>query len=204
MQHLSVIALFVLQFAICKTRNILYLCAMRRKHNGMRPQDMVILLKIIIMDGKDWQLKDLARSLYISNSEVSESLERSLYAYLIDFEKRHVQRGNLLDFLLHGMKYVFPAQPGILTRGVPTAHSHPFMQSFISSEQAYVWPSSSGSVLGQAIEPFYANQVKAIQEDEKLYQLLALLDVIRVGRLREKTIAEKALKEELSAHVKSY
>ncbi|NGM61096.1 hypothetical protein G5B30_04095 [Sphingobacterium sp. SGG-5] len=177
---------------------------MRRKHNGMRPQDMVILLKIVTMDGENWQLKDLANSLHISNSEVSESLERSLYAYLIDFEKRHVQRGNLIDFLLHGMKYVFPAQPGILTRGIPTAHSHPFMQSFMSSEQAYVWPSSSGSVSGQAIEPFYANQVKAIQEDEELYRLLALLDVIRVGRLREKAIAEEALKEELLARVKSY
>lgn len=170
----------------------------------MRPQDIVILLKIITMHSENWQLKDLANSLYISNSEVSESLERSLYAGLIDFEKRNIQRENLLDFLFHGMKYVFPAQPGILTRGVPTAHSHPFMQAFISSGQAYVWPSSSGSVLGQAIEPFYANQVKAVQEDEELYRLLALLDVIRVGKLREKAIAEKELKEELSAHVKSY
>lgn len=176
---------------------------MRRKHNGMRPQDIVILLKITTMDNDDWHLKDLANTLYISNSEVSESLERSAYANLIDFEKRNVHRGNFLDFLTHGMKYVFPAQAGILTLGVPTAHSHPFMQSFISSEHAYVWPSSSGSALGQAIEPFYANQVKAIAEDEELYRLLALLDVIRVGKLREKAVAQKELTE-LLTHVKSY
>lgn len=176
---------------------------MRRKHNGMRPQDIVILLKIVTMHSDDWHLKDLANSLNISNSEISESLERSVYADLIDFEKQNVHSRNLLDFLIHGMKYVFPARAGILTRGIPTAHSHPFMQAFISSEQAYVWPSSSGSVLGQAIEPFYANQVKAIEEDEELYRLLALLDVIRVGKLREKAIAEKELKE-LLAHVKSY
>ncbi|QQT27641.1 hypothetical protein [Sphingobacterium spiritivorum] len=177
---------------------------MKRKHNGMRPQDIVVLVKISTIHYENWQLKDLANSLYISNSEISESLERSAYAGLIDFGKRNVHRGNLLNFLIHGMKYVFPAQAGILTRGVPTAHSHPFMQSFISSEQSYVWPSSSGSVLGQAIEPFYANQVKAIAEDEELYRLLALLDVIRVGKLREKAVAEKELKEELSANVKSY
>lgn len=176
---------------------------MRRKHNGMRPQDIVILLKVTTMCGVNWHLKDLANSLYISNSEISESLERSVYANLIDFEKRNVYRGNLLDFLIYGMKYVFPAQAGILTRGVPTAHSHFFMQSFVSSEQAYVWPSYSGSILGQAIEPFYANQVKAIEEDEELYRLLALLDVIRVGKLREKAVAEKELKE-LLAHVKSH
>ncbi|MGN5955570.1 hypothetical protein ACP6L2_13240 [Sphingobacterium lactis] len=176
---------------------------MRRKHNGMRPQDIVVLIKILTMYNESWQLKDLANSLYISNSEVSESLERSVYAGLIDFGKRKVHRGNLLDFLIYGMKYVFPVQPGILARGLPTAHSHPFLQTFISSDQAYVWPSPSGSILGQAIEPFYANQVKAAQGDDELYRLLALLDVIRVGKLREKNIAEKELKEILS-HVKSY
>ena len=169
----------------------------------MRPQDIVILLEIVTMHRDDWHLKDLANSLAISNSEISESLERSVYADLIDFEKQNVYRGNLLDFLIHGMKYVFPARAGILTRGIPTAHSHPFMHAFISSKQAYVWPAASGTVLGQAVEPFYANQVKAVTKDEELYQLLALLDVIRVGKLREKAVAEKELKERL-AYVKSY
>jgi hypothetical protein len=27
------------------------------------------------------------------------------------------------EFLIHGLKYVFPAYPGALVRGVPTAHS---------------------------------------------------------------------------------
>lgn len=170
----------------------------------MRPQDIVILMKITTMDSESWQLKDVANSLYISNSEVSESLERSLYAGLVDYDKRNVQRGNLLDFLVHGMKYVFPAKPGTIVRGMPTAHSHSFMKEFISSEQAYVWASAEGSVLGQAIEPFYANQAKAAAEDEALYQCLALLDVIRVGKLREKAIAEDALKDHLIADVKAY
>ncbi|QIH37283.1 hypothetical protein G6053_29705 [Sphingobacterium sp. DR205] len=170
----------------------------------MRPQDIVILVKIATILSDDWQLKDLASSLYISNSEISESLERRAYADLIDFNKRNVRRGNFLDFLIHGMKYVFPAQAGNLVRGIPTAHSHPFMHKFISSGQAYVWPSALGNILGQAIEPFYANQVKAIEDDEQLYRLLALLDVIRVGKVREKVIAEKELTATLSAYVKSY
>lgn len=181
------------QFANRKTKRHLYM--MRRKHHGTRPQDIVVLIKILTMDDGDWQLKDLANALFISNSEISESLERSAYAGLIDFLKRNVHRGNLLDFLFYGLKYVFPAQPGILARGFPAAHSHPFLQSFISSDQAYVWPSPSGSILGQAITPFYANQVKAAQQDDELYRLLALLDVIRVGKLREKNLAQRALKE---------
>lgn len=176
---------------------------MKRRHKGMRPQDIVILIKILTIQEENWQFKDLATSLFISNSEISESLERSAYADLIDFDRRNILRGNLLDFLIHGMKYVFPVQPGMMTRGIPTAHSHPYMKTFITSDHAYVWSSSSGSIVGQSIEPFYANQVKAIEQDKELYRLLAFLDVIRVGKLREKNIAETELKEVLF-NVKSY
>lgn len=167
---------------------------MRRKHNGMRPQDIVVLLKIITLDDRDWQLKDLANSLYISPSEISESLERSQYAGLIDHSKRRVNKLNFLDFLLYGMRYVFPSLPGIPTRGIPTAHSHLYLKNIIHSNQPYVWPSADGKVIGQAIEPFYPNQIKAVLHDENLYKLLALLDVIRVGRVREIQFATKEIK----------
>lgn len=180
-----------LQIANCKLN--VYICTMRRRHNGMRPQDLVVLLKIIILENTAWQNKDLANTLFISASEISESLERSRYAGLIDQEKKRVQRGNLVEFLIYGMKYAFPAIPGIITRGIPTAHSHPFVKQFIHSNQDYVWTSTSGEVIGQSIEPFYATQDKAILEDAELYKLLAFLDMIRVGRLREVTLAKQEL-----------
>ncbi|MBV7532724.1 hypothetical protein [Chitinophaga sp. sic0106] len=170
---------------------------MRRKHNGMRPQDIAVLLKVIILGDKKWQLKDLANALFISISEISESLERSQFAQLIDHTKRKVHRQNLMDFLLYGLKYVFPLQPGVLTRGIPTAHSHPFMKQFISSEAMFVWPSVDGEVIGQAIEPLYPNQIQAIGQDDELYKLLALVDVIRVGKRREVEVAAEELKTNL-------
>lgn len=169
----------------------------------MRPQDIVILLKILALGDAEWQLKDLSNSLYISISEVSESLERSQFANLLDYQKKKVNRQNLIDFLLFGVKYVFPLQPGILTRGIPTAHSHPFMQQSISSESPFVWPYADGEVIGQAIEPFYPKQSQAVLSDEVLYKLLALTDVIRVGKQREIKIAEHELKE-MVQHVRSY
>ncbi len=49
-----------------------------KKHNGMRPQDVVILLKITtLVKDQNWRFSDLAAWLYISPAEVSESLERS-------------------------------------------------------------------------------------------------------------------------------
>jgi hypothetical protein len=165
-----------------------------KKHNGMRPQDVVILLKIIALDNRkdDWLAKDLARELHISPSEVSESLHRCVESNLIDFNKRRVNRQNLIDFIEFGLKYVFPASIGTETRGIPTAHSHPFMKEF-GNGSVYVWPEMSGIVRGAGVDPLYPNMVKAVKEDEILYKLLALVEVLRVGRTREVTVAKNEL-----------
>ena len=160
----------------------------------MRPQDIVILLKIIILGEKSWLNKDLAQSLYISGSEIGESLSRSEIAGLIDFNKKRVNRQGLFEFLEYGLRYVFPLQPGAMVTGIPTAHGHPFIKQFIESDLLYVWPDFKGESRGLSIEPFYPNQIKAIRDDAELYKALALLDVIRVGRQREINIAISELR----------
>lgn len=160
-----------------------------RKHNGMRPQDIVILLKIIAYKGTDWHLKDLARDLYISPSEVSESLNRSREAGLVDYYKKRINRQSLMEFLQHGLPYVFPQRPGAVVNGIPTAHSHPFMKQHFRSDSNFVWPDTQGKVRGEAIDPFYPKQIYAARDDNDLYKLLALTDVMRVGRTREAGIA---------------
>ncbi len=168
-----------------------------RKHNGMRPQDIVILLKIIVKGNLPWQNKDLAAELYISPSEISESLYRSSLGGLIDADQRKkVYRQSMMEFLEHGLHYVFPTEPGTMVNGIYTAHSHPFMQQQFKVETLhYVWPEARGNVRGLSIEPLYKEQVKAALQDEKLYLMLALLDVIRVGRVREFKVAIDELKK---------
>lgn len=168
-----------------------------RKHNGMRPQDIVILLKITTFPKNDgWKVMDLVKSLYLSQSEISESLNRSSLAGLIDVTKRKVMRLSLMEFLEYGIHYVFPQHPGALVRGMPTAHSHPYMKTKIISSEYYVWPDANdGEVRGQAIEPLAKSVVKAAREDDVLYKLLALTDVIRVGKTREVKIALAELKK---------
>lgn len=164
----------------------------------MRPQDIVILLKIISKADLQWQNKDLAAELFISPSEVSESLNRSAVAGLLESERRRkVYRQNLFEFLEHGLHYVFPAMPGSFVNGIPTAHSHPFMQSKFQSEFNYVWPDPRGTVLGLSIETLYNNQIKAVKTDPLLYLMLALIDIIRVGRVREMKFALEELKEQI-------
>ncbi|WP_235861368.1 hypothetical protein [Pontibacter flavimaris] len=84
-----------------------------KKHNGMRPQDIVIPLDIITRE-EGWTMKDISRGLNISGSEVSESLQRSCMAGLIDDARKNVMRNALMEFLKYGLRYVFPQTLGPL------------------------------------------------------------------------------------------
>ena len=164
----------------------------------MRPQDIVILLKITTFPKNEgWKIMDLVKSLHISQSEISESLNRSSLAGLIDFSKKKVMRLSLMEFLEYGIHYVFPQHPGAIVRGIATAHSHPFMKKKIISSENYVWADADGKIRGQAIEPLLNSVVKAVKDDEELYKLLAMVDVIRVGKTREVKIAIAELKKTL-------
>lgn len=166
-----------------------------RDHNGMRPQDIVVLLKIIALREKTWQHKDLAAQLFMSPAEISISLHRSMVAGLLNSEKSKVHRQTFLEFLEFGLHVVFPTIPGGMVNGLYTAHSHPYMRQFFASQEAYVWPDVTGNERGQSIAPLYKEVVKAALQDDVLYKMLALLDVIRVGRTREWKIAIEELKK---------
>ena len=168
-----------------------------KRHNGMRPLDVVVLLKVIALGERDWLKKDLAGWLQISASEVSESMNRSEIAGLIDVTHHSVMRRSLLEFLQFGLRYVFPQRPGALVVGMPTAHSAPVIADSFVSAEAYVWPDAYGNVRGQAIEPLYTTVPQACRQDAALYDLLALTDVLRVGRTRETILAKTLLQDHL-------
>ncbi|MDX2250612.1 MAG: hypothetical protein SF052_27770 [Bacteroidia bacterium] len=167
-----------------------------RKHNGMRPQDVVILLKVVAMGETPWRYSDIAQALHMSQSEVAEALNRSKLGRLVDVSKKKVYRESFMEFLIHGVKYVFPAQPGALVRGIPTAHSaKPLSDLLISETEAFVWPSAVGNMRGQGIVPLYPSVIKAIRKDHILYEMLALVDAIRVGKAREHNLAVETLEK---------
>lgn len=159
----------------------------------MRPQDIVILIDLLVNPNLSTQKKDIGYRLFISQSEVSESLHRSALAGLIsDRNKVYVQ--SFTEFLEHGFRYVYPVEPGALSQGMETAHSHPFLRNTFASQLNYVWPDFHGDGFGASIEPLYPKQLEAARKNENLYKALALLDVLRVGRTREIAAALKELK----------
>ena len=169
-----------------------------KKHNGMRPQDIVVLLKIISIRDDDWRNIDIANAIRISPSEVSEALNRCKIAKLIDSKKRKVNINSFEEFLVYGLKYVFPTEPGAIVKGIPTAHSASPIKEHISSDaDVYVWANARGTHRGQAIEPLYKSLPQIVQEDKLFYELLIIVDTIRVGRVREIKIAVEELKKRL-------
>ena len=167
-----------------------------RVHHGLRPQDILVLLKLLASQGRAWRQVDLAQELGLSQYEVSASLMRAEYSGFLDRSKKRLNKSALGEFLLHGLKYVYPAKPGAVCRGVPTAHSAlPISKMIVSSpHDQYVWPHDEGEVRGQGIPPLYGSAPEAARRDPKLHELLALVDALRVGRARERKIAADELK----------
>lgn len=170
---------------------------MKMQQPSISSIDIVILLKIIASKQNQWFQIQIADSLFISQSEVSKSLNRSSYAGLYDPKGKKVMRMAFMELLQYGIKYVFPQQPGAIVRGVPTAHSAPPLDAIIQSEEKYVWPSGKGSARGQSIIPLYPTVVDAVKLDSFLHELLALVDVLRVGRARDRELAIQELKKRI-------
>ena len=73
------------------------------------------------------------------------------------------------------------------------------LKNELISNEFYVWPSGSGNEKGLAIQPLYPNAILAVQQDARLYDALALVDSIRIGRVRDKTLAIEKLKTIIKA-----
>src|ERR1019366_6453596 len=103
--------------------------------------------------------------------------------------------GALEEFLLRGLKYVFPPERGELTRGVPTSYAAEPLRSIIAqgNEPIPVWPYEESKQRGISFEPLYRTAPIAALRDPSFYEYLALADALRDSRVRERRIAEKEL-----------
>lgn len=161
----------------------------------LKPQDVLVALKLALGGDRPWTYKELAEALGLSAGEAHNAVQRGVRSGLVAPDKQHARRQNLLEFLVHGVKYAFPAERGGLTRGVPTAHAAPPLAGLIAySGPPPVWPDAEGSARGEALTPLYRSVAAASRKDERLYECLALVDAIRAGRSRERTLAEKHLR----------
>ncbi|BCS35973.1 hypothetical protein TBR22_A52090 [Luteitalea sp. TBR-22] len=167
--------------------------------SGLLPQDVVVLAKLACYRGERPPMAQVASDLALSPSQVHASLKRLERSRLVDAHTGRPLLKAVEEFLIHGVKYVFPAQRGEATRGVPTAYAAPPLSDQIvaDGELTPVWPDAEGSVRGVTLEPLHRAVPKAARQDPALYAILALIDALRDGRVRERQLAERELSERL-------
>lgn len=170
----------------------------------LKPQDVLVVLKLVALGGQPWSYAWLAVQLGMSPSQLHSAVKRALAAQLALRKGENIVPNirNLEEFLLHGIKYVFVPERGEPTRGIPTGHAAPPLNKHFapSGELPPVWPDPQGEVRGVAFSPLYGLAPRAAQADPQLYELLVLVDAIRGGRARERELAIKELKKRLERY----
>jgi len=176
----------------------------------LKSQDVVLLLKLLSKpENLELSQNQLAVQLCMSVSEIHAAFKRLREAGLIQFSDKSSKAKLSLqlvysaieEFLLSGLKYVFPAKTGEFIRGIPTSYAAPVLEKFFTQSQdpIPVWPYAEGSIKGLAVEPLYRSVPESLTQypDEDFYDLLALIDAIRIGRARERQMAAQLLQEKL-------
>ena len=168
----------------------------------LKPQDLLVLLKAAAHPPQHWTYAALGEALSMSASEAHASVKRAVAAGLAVAGARgewSPVRPSLLEFALHGVRYVWPAVLGPVKRGVPTAFgAEPLAsQLTVAAGDAPVWAHPGGGARGPALAPLYRTAPQAALADSALHRLLALVDALRVGRARERQLAAQLLAAEL-------
>jgi len=162
----------------------------------LKPLDLFVLVWLATRPDRRWKgtVRDLAAVLGVVPSQVQYALTRAARCHLFAREERRVLVPNLLEFLEHGLRYALPVEPGPIEQGVPTAHSAPVMQAALASAgdpalSRLVWPDLTGPVTGQSLTPLHPAVPALAQVDGELYAAMALVDSLRVGGARERSVA---------------
>lgn len=183
----------------------------------MKSQDIYILLKLVCMQqdssnllslgtedfGDQYSARALSAVLGVSKTEVNASIRRSIDVGMAKKDRESgypkANKKALLEFIVHGLKYAFPAKPAEITRGIPTAFAAPMLEGKLLSmgDYMYVWPYAKGSEKGQSVQPLFKSIPKAVTDDERLYEYLALVDALRLGNPREANLAAELLEKRL-------
>jgi hypothetical protein len=167
----------------------------------LKPQDVYVTLKIVAAGSDRAPYSQLAAELVMSPSEVHASVLRAQRCHLLHGPqlKNRPNFRALEEFLVHGLKYVFPPDRGELTRGVPTSYAAEPLRSVIAqgSEPIPVWPYEEGKQRGLGFEPLYRTAPIAALRDRPFYEYLVLADALMDGHIRERRIAEIELHRRL-------
>lgn len=166
---------------------------------SLKAQDILVVLKLATWPQEAWRFDTLAGSVGLSTSETHAAIGRLRAARLLDGSGRRPLRRNLIEMLTCGMKYFQAAQTGGQVTGVPTAFSaSPLKEHFAEIDSpSCVWPYAGGTAYGYELTPLYRTVPLAALQDAQLYELLVLVDALRLHQARATRVAGELLSQRL-------
>ncbi len=163
---------------------------------SLRPFDVAVALRLLLVPEERYE--PLAEALVTSTSAVHRAVARLQLSGLCRSGARTVSRPAFREFVLHGVRYAFPAVHGPERTGLPTAWAHPGVAGLFADGDAprpLVWASDRGTAIGESLVPLFPNLPAVATRDARMYELLALVDAVRAGGSRERRIAGEVLGE---------
>jgi len=125
----------------------------------LKPQDVLVVLKLLSLAGRRLPYAELGRALGMSASEANAAFHRAKEAGLInplDDRPMHIA---VAELLIHELKYLLPVKTGGRTRGVSTGYAAPPLAGSFGERpddpDTPVWPDPGGIVAGLEIRPIF-------------------------------------------------
>lgn len=156
----------------------------------LKPQDIVIAVKLCALKEREWKYSTVAHDIHMSQSEVHSGVKRLKKCGLLTEFSMSVggnsetqtlpDKENILEFLEHGIRYVFPAEKREPVNGLPTSYGlgHLF-KGYEGEAFIPVWEYPAADYFGFGIKPLYKTLPLACIDDFELYELMALVDAVR-------------------------
>ena len=96
----------------------------------------------------------------------------------------------------HALRYLAPAKAGGETRGLGTSWAAlPLSEHLaLADEPPPVWPDPHGELRGLEVMPLHPAVVPLARTDPQMYELLALVDALRLGDTRTRGLAMELLR----------
>lgn len=167
-----------------------------QKQITLRPSDVVVACQLTCTPQAPFA--HLAQSTRLSAGECHNAVRRLRFARIVLPDERRVAGEVFRGFLADGVPFAFPAMLGAETIGIPTAHAAPAFASVVTSTDRFVWADPSGSVRGRSVVPLFPGAPALAATNEALYDLLTIIDAVRIGTTRIRRVAIDALADRIA------
>lgn len=169
----------------------------------LKPFDIVLLVALVGLEKPARAtFAEITRELDSNQPAIHRATSRLTAAGLLQ-RHRHgplgphdysVNHRAMFEVLTYAVRYFMPVQLGAPARGLATAHAGPDLKDAIRAAGPSVWPYLDGVDVGPSIEPLDPCVPHVATRHVSFYRLMSLVEACRVGRVRERKLAEDFLR----------